>query len=160
MLIGLGNLILRVTVKDPQSLNPSKFLDEFETRLGTNEYFGGSQTTRFDIALFGHAQCLSCGLSDKHMAEFMRRKPLAAWIKRMNVLFHDYPRLHSRRCDPAYRASGASPTTKPSLGLRLTFACSMMVMLLFFPLTFPVLIIMFVWRYINPERSCRRISRL
>uniref|UniRef100_A0A0G4HN68 GST C-terminal domain-containing protein n=1 Tax=Chromera velia CCMP2878 TaxID=1169474 RepID=A0A0G4HN68_9ALVE len=139
-------------------------LFEWESRLkgAGSRYFGGVDgPNQVDFALFGHVQAMTCGLSDAAMASLAARKDLVEWVRRMQAHVGREYRLDFtwRLLEPsaaAVRPSQHEGNRGPVLAFWL--GCGL---LLCKPwLTAKVVFVLLLLRYLNPERSGRRILSL
>ena len=123
--------------------DPSSFGDQFlfwEGKLeeSSGAYIKGDEPGSLDFLLFGVIQC-HCSIKVPPLSSLLidtRLKGIRAWIATMHERFGDYEHLYSSQY---FEPGGTVPLTT-TLAERLSFWLGTSVMLLFFPITIPVII--------------------
>ena len=143
-------------------------VNELESGLPKEEkgkFFGGTTNpNQLDYALFGHMQCMACGVSDETLVLVRTRPRLMKWMEDMEKydLHKGYGRMYSKRFafEPGSTPSPCEIRPDPPMGSQLSFWLGFILWICLFPnylLCFVFLSLLL--RYRNTERSGRRVSR-
>ncbi len=141
-----------VSPKNPERLR--SLLQNWVNKLGDRSFFKGSEPGPTDFGLLGQLECMASGPTDWTLPIVNEQSVLMAWLGRMHAVVEGYPVVHSRRF------------IEPSLCLpRATDVESAWFVLWFgvwptllWKITVPFLLVAFLMRTKNPNRSGARLG--
>ena len=132
-----------------------QLLAEWEVRLQDRSFLGGQKPGATDFGLLGQMECMASGPTDWTMAIVAEFPQLKTWLARMHERVASHDVVYSRRILDA----GLSTEQATDFESRWFCLCFILWPLLLWKLVVPFLVVSWLLRFRNPNRSAARLMR-
>ena len=155
ILIQLGIRMTKRAKRTPYDLDViERRLARWDQRLEGERWLTGAELGFLDFALWGHIQCMTCGLTDELLPIVARQRNLMAWLDRIMETQTDYTPMYARRSVDRSAAVARSGPRE-----RWLFWLAWLGWIMALPLTLVLLCVGFRGRFKNPARSGAVLAR-